>query len=516
MEFDAQHRKSNKSRGNCCVEGCFSKMHENKSLSFHKVPALRKCKVSRINIFGKEELVDKRTMWLKLLNVKDNKKYLLVCSKHFTKEDYLYPEVHAENRVLKKNAVPQKVKKCDCKKLLNDDNRQQRMMRRRLLKTDLNSTEESERTEVQEPLEEYVPPTCSFEEVDQHDSDCEMHEKQLNNLEISTSIDELQGNIDYSNVELQNNKENRTNDIGVQVSSGDFTYTLKSFIKTEKDLMTMCNIKSFNILNKLAELIDNHYPTKKRLLNTTESIVLTTAKLKLDISFQALGVFFYHISDVTIRNIFYEYVKKLSSILQSVLVRVPKEEILQNMPKCFEDFSSTTSVLDCTEIKIQKPKCLKCRIKFYSHYKGDLTVKFMTEVSPAGIITTVSESFGGRASDKCIFNHTGVLNHLESTRDSVMVDKGFLIEGECEKRRINLIRPPFLRNKKQLPEREANINRKIASARVHIERMNQRIKQFNILNNKLPWHLINYVDDIFCICCGLANLGTPILADDKF
>jgi len=166
-------------------------------------------------------------------------------------------------------------------------------------------------------------------------------------------------------------------------------------------------------------------------------------------------------------------------------------------------------VLDCTEIKIQKPKCLKYRIKFYSHYKGDLTVKFMTEVTPAGIIVYVSEAFGGRASDKTIFNHSEILKNLESTRDAVMVDRGFLIDDECMQRRIQLIRPSFLKNKQQLSEEEALQNREIACARVHIERMNQRIKQFQILNNKFPWFFINYIDDIFVICCGLANLGTP-------
>lgn len=178
------------------------------------------------------------------------------------------------------------------------------------------------------------------------------------------------------------------------------------------------------------------------------------------------------------------------------------------MPKCFDKFRATTSVLDCTEIKIQKPKCLKCRIKFYSHYKGDLTVKFMTEVTPAGMIVCVSESFGGRASDKTIFNHTEILQTLE-TRDAVMVDRGFLIDEECMQRKIQLIRPPFLKNQ-QLSEEEALQNREIACARVHVERMNQRIKQFQILNNKFPWFVINHIDDIFIICCGLADLGTPL------
>ena len=187
---------------------------------------------------------------------------------------------------------------------------------------------------------------------------------------------------------------------------------------------------------------------------------------------------FNQICEVTIRNVFYDTVKKLSTILQSVVSRVSKEDIMRNMPKCFDKFRATTTVLDCTEIMIQQPKCLKCRVKFYSHYKGGLTVKFMTEVTPAGLIVSVSESFGGRASDKTIFNHSGILQHLESKRDAVMVDKGFLIDDECMQKKIQLIRPPFMRNKKQLTEVEALENREIACSRVHIERVNQRISNF--------------------------------------
>ncbi|XP_033222509.1 uncharacterized protein LOC117176374 [Belonocnema kinseyi] len=240
------------------------------------------------------------------------------------------------------------------------------------------------------------------------------------------------------------------------------------------------------------------------------------AKLKLDISFSPLGVLQNSVTDVTIRNCFYDTVPKLSTIMQCILGKVSKEEIKRNMPLCFEKFQATTSVLDCTEVKIQTPKCLKCKLKFYSHYKSHVTVKLMNEVTPAGLITFVSESFGGRASDKTIFNHSGTLKDMESTRDAVMVDRGFLIDDECLQRQIKLIRPPFLKNKEQFTKAEAIDNKEIASARVHIERVNQRIKLFQILNHKIPWHMIDYVDDIFIICCGFANLDSPILADDKF
>lgn len=132
----------------------------------------------------------------------------------------------------------------------------------------------------------------------------------------------------------------------------------------------------------------------------------------------------------------------------------------------------------------------------YSHYKGDLTIKFLTKVTPAGILVHVSKSFGGRASDKCIFNHSNILQSLEGSRDAVMVDKGFLIDDECMNKRIKLIRRPFAKKNKQMPD--------------------ARIKEFKILNNKIHWNFIHYVDDTFLVCCGLANLGTPILGDDKF
>ena len=224
--------------------------------------------------------------------------------------------------------------------------------------------------------------------------------------------------------------------------------------------------------------MDETYPIqRKRLLSTCDSIILTTAKLKLDIYFDALAVFFKLVTEATIRNIFYDTVRKLGRRLQSVISPVPEEEIQHNMPKCFEKFQATTSVLDCTEIKIQKSKCLKFHIKFYSHYKGDLTVKFMTEVTPAGLITFVSESFCGRASDKAIFCYSGILQRLECTKDALMVDRGFLIDDECMQREIKLIRSPFMKNREQLTEQEVVENREIASARVYIERMNQRIKQ---------------------------------------
>lgn len=75
----------------------------------------------------------------------------------------------------------------------------------------------------------------------------------------------------------------------------------------------------------------------------------------------------------------------------------------------------------------------------------------MIGVSPIGLITIVSACYGGRCSDKAIFEQSQIIQKLEPFKDCVMVDKGFLIEDICHKYSVGLIRPCFLRNKKKRP-----------------------------------------------------------------
>lgn len=167
-------------------------------------------------------------------------------------------------------------------------------------------------------------------------------------------------------------------------------------------------------------------------------------------------------------------------------------------------------------MEVQKPKCLCCRIRTYSHYKGRHTVKFLTGISPGGIITFLSKAYGGRVSDKGIFVQSGLVNKLIPGQDAIMADKGFLIDTETSLHNIEFIRPPFLRKKNQFSKDGANVNVAIASARVHIERSNQRLKVFKILSNKIPWNLMNIVHEILIVIAGIVNLGSSILSDNKY
>lgn len=59
--------------------------------------------------------------------------------------------------------------------------------------------------------------------------------------------------------------------------------------------------------------------------------------------------------------------------------------------------------------------------------------------------------------------------------DAIMVDKEFIIDDLCAEKCIELIRPHFLKNKIKFSNTEVLLNKDTASARVHIERVHQRM-----------------------------------------
>ncbi|OXU21059.1 hypothetical protein TSAR_014565 [Trichomalopsis sarcophagae] len=59
-------------------------------------------------------------------------------------------------------------------------------------------------------------------------------------------------------------------------------------------------------------------------------------------------------------------------------------------------------------------------------------------------------------------------------------------------------------------DEESLLTAKIATARVYIERSNQRIKTFKILGSILPSTLMPLIEDIFIVICGTVNMSAPI------
>lgn len=204
--------------------------------------------------------------------------------------------------------------------------------------------------------------------------------------------------------------QSKFKDVSVQVTSGDIFSPFLNMIDTQPKLVTMTGIPSFALLNKICELINSKFPDKKtHNLDVKGRIVLALIKLKQDVSFAVLSVLFNNVSVSSCRKIYLSTIPLLSSLLKNCIYWPSNNKIMSNLPNCFEFFPNVKVILDCTEVTIQKPKCLSCRIKLYSNYKSNYTLKFMLGVSPGDIITFISKAYGGRASDNIIFSQSNII-----------------------------------------------------------------------------------------------------------
>ncbi|XP_064461554.1 uncharacterized protein LOC135371427 [Ornithodoros turicata] len=238
-------------------------------------------------------------------------------------------------------------------------------------------------------------------------------------------------------------------------------------------------------------------------------------KLYHNTNFSFLSVLF-GIHRTTVSNIIKSAICILAEILGTAVFFPSKESVLENLTVYFDKFKNTRIVLDCTEVALERPGDLVSRILTYSHYKKTYTAKVLIGCTPSGFISFVSQAFGGRASDTHVTKESGVLSMCLPYTDHVMTDKGFLIEHQCDDARVRLIRPPFLKQRKQMRESEALANQKIARARVHVERAIQRIKAYKILQQKFPTQLLPVFDNVVRLLCGLVNLSRPILSEERF
>nr|XP_037270356.1 uncharacterized protein LOC119161969 [Rhipicephalus microplus] len=189
---------------------------------------------------------------------------------------------------------------------------------------------------------------------------------------------------------------------------------------------------------------------------------------------------------------------------------------VEHLPKCFKQFSNVHVIVDCSEIAVGQPNCLRCALQCHSFNKKGFTVKYMMTATPSSLIAHISEGYGGRTSDKAIFEQSCLINELDPVSDAVMADRGFLIDDIYGDNLIELIRPPFKRQQKQMSSGDALRTQKIASARVHVEHAIQPMKIFKVLLTRILWSMVGLLDDIAVVAAGITNLSLPILAEHRF
>lgn len=230
------------------------------------------------------------------------------------------------------------------------------------------------------------------------------------------------------------------------------------------------------------------------------------------------------ISRHTASRYFLKWVSIVHDRLFSQIVFKPKKEtLLQTMPMCFRnsEFGETTQIWDCFEIQAETPHIPTDQASAFSNYKQRHTVKILLSVTPQGTIDFVSNGFCGRDSDKEVVIQSGILelvNHL----DLILADRGFPLEETLAARGARYRVPAFMKDRTQLPGDEAELTKRIANVRIHVERVIGATRErFKILKGIISIKFVSaidemhsFVDKIVKVCCILNNLLPSVVPLD--
>ena len=168
----------------------------------------------------------------------------------------------------------------------------------------------------------------------------------------------------------------------------------------------------------------------------------------------------------------------------------------KNLPSCFKSYKNCVSIIDCTEIYIERALNLEARAITWSNYKHTNTIKYLIGISPAGAVTFLSHGWGGRVSDKEI----------------TIKSSGFFIGDELAVKGATLCIPSFTRGKNQMSAKEVEESRRISNVRIHVERVIGRLKNFKILSSIIPISQVDLVNDVMISICALVNLNKSVVS----
>ena len=113
--------------------------------------------------------------------------------------------------------------------------------------------------------------------------------------------------------------------------------------------------------------------------------------------------------------------------LSHLIVWPAKHVIKENLPLCFKKlYPHVRCSIDCS---IETPSSLDTQGQCWSDYKHHCTLKFLVAITPNRMFSDVSPCYGGRASDKFIFNNYAFVS-LIKLNDQIMADRGLKVKED--------------------------------------------------------------------------------------
>lgn len=242
-----------------------------------------------------------------------------------------------------------------------------------------------------------------------------------------------------------------------------------------------------------------------KCLSVRDQLFVTLLRLRRGFNLSTLA-HMYSVSDSYISNIFTTWIMFLYQHFKDYeTVMFPERQVFkQFMPKVFKKFKNIRASIDCTEFFCEVPRDYGCQGNMYSSYKHHTTMKCLIAVNPNGAACFVSDLYEGSVDDVRIYKTCGLMNHV-NPGDSFLVDKGFTVQDVLLSKQATIFIPPFLGKRDSLTKEEIMLTKRIAKARIHVERFNERLKKFRLICGTIPLVLSPMASQLVYVSCCLVN-----------
>lgn len=249
-------------------------------------------------------------------------------------------------------------------------------------------------------------------------------------------------------------------------------------------------------------------PTRR--FTPKEEMYVTLLRLRRGFSLTTIAHLF-EVSESSVSRSFITWIQFMFLHFKGMKnVMFPSKSVLkQSLPKVFRSFKNIRCSVDCTEFFCQTPRDYGRQGNTYSSYKHHTTLKALIAVTPRGAACFVSDLYEGSVSDVDIFERCGMLNHIEPG-DVLLVDKGFTVQDLLLSRQATIKIPAFLGKRDSLTAEEEMSTRRIAKARIHVERFNERLKKFRLIGKVIPLSVGHLASQMVYVCCCLVNFQASL------
>ena len=264
---------------------------------------------------------------------------------------------------------------------------------------------------------------------------------------------------------------------------------------------------SYSDKKRSVSKVTNILPSK---WSSEERLFICLLRLKRGFTIKTMSILLStpdkQIKETSIRDIFTTYIQLMYKIFRDMRrVMFPSKELMQRfLPRVFKTIKRIRCSVDCTEFRVETARNFSRQGNTYSSYKHANTFKCLIAVTPNGGSCFVSDLYEGDISDVQIFEQCGILKHIEP-HDVILVDRGFTVQDLVNPLQADINIPAFLKGRGNLSAAEELSTRKIAKARVHVERFNQRLKQFRLVGRTIPLSLAPLATQMVVVACGLVN-----------